>query len=141
MMNASTQSRQQATMTPRTGTRETGQNMRRTTRRNDYPPDTNKTCLQAKGQHPHPDTMTLMNKTRTSRRVNQMHEGVQPMRQKKLTMLDNTHTECTDSGQVLIRRYPIGRAMIPSSGIMSSPGDRRVNNLGTTHPIWTKDSR
>jgi hypothetical protein len=59
-----------------------------------------------------------------------MPEGVQPMRQKKLATLDNTHTERTDSDQVRIRRYPIGRAMIPSSGFMLFPGDRHINNLG-----------
>jgi hypothetical protein len=31
----------------------------------------------------------------------------------------------TDSDQVIIHLYPIGHAMIPSSGIMSSPGDRQ----------------
>jgi hypothetical protein len=70
-----------------------------------------------------------MNKTRTSRRANQTHEGAPPMRLKQLATLVHTHSERTNSGQVLDRRYPIGRAMIPSLGIMPSPGDRRVHNL------------
>jgi hypothetical protein len=62
--------------------------------------------------------------------MNQMPEGIQPMRQNQLSMLDNTHTEWTDFSQVLVHHYPIGHAMIPSSGIMFFPGDRWVNNLG-----------
>jgi hypothetical protein len=36
----------------------------------------------------------------------------------------------TTSGQVIICLYPLGCAMIPSLGIMSSQGDRRDNYRG-----------
>jgi hypothetical protein len=61
-----------------------------------------------------------------------MPEGIHPMRQKQLAMLENTHTECTDFGQVLNHRHPKENSMIPSSRIMPFMGDRCVNNLGTT---------
>jgi hypothetical protein len=37
--------------------------------------------------------------------MNQMPEGIQPMRKNKLTMIDNTHTEGTESDQVIIHCY------------------------------------
>jgi hypothetical protein len=61
-----------------------------------------------------------------------MPEGVHPMCQKKLAMLENTHIERTDFGQFLNRRHPIEHAMIPSSGIIPFLGDRCINNLGVT---------
>jgi hypothetical protein len=135
MTNISTQSRQQETMTPRTGTRETGQNMHRQQGENDYPPDANKTCLQAKGQHPHPDTMALTNKTRTSRHVNQTHEGIQPMRQKPTYNAQQHSHRRHQLRPSYHSRYPIGCTMIPSSGIMHD------NNLGANIIYLDQDSR
>jgi len=64
---------------------------------------------------------------------NQMLEGVtNPSANTNLQKSTKPTIRSIDSGQVIIRLYPIGRIMIPSLGIMLSHGDRCGNNLGTT---------
>jgi len=54
MTNRSMQPKKQETMTPLTGTRATGRNMRRKTRRNDYPPDATRHFYMLRDNFPFP---------------------------------------------------------------------------------------
>jgi len=131
-MNRRTQPRQQTIMTPRTCTKVTSQNMHRITRRMTTYSTQPRPCLQDKGQHPHPNTTSKQQRLEPLGAGTQCLKAVNPCPIKQLAMLDKNHTQRTDYTQVLARRYHIGCTMILSSRIMSFPGDRHINNLGTT---------
>jgi hypothetical protein len=59
-------------------------------------------------------------------------KALRPKHQQQLQRSTTPTMESIDSGQVVISLYPIGHAMIPSSGIMPSQGDRHDNNPGAT---------
>jgi len=61
-----------------------------------------------------------------------MHEDVTTQNTNNNYNEQTPRTGSTDFAKVIDILYSSGRPMIPSSGIMSSPSDRRDKNHGTT---------
>lgn len=103
---------------------------------NDYLLDTTRQRLQAKGQPPQSRHNGLTTNNREPLWRTKPNRAKALQSSALINFDERTPTSGSiDSGQVINRLGPWGRAMIPSSGIMLSPGDRCDSNPSATSLI------